>query len=353
VRAQGWSDAQGLVRLRLPEWGELMLRVHAPGHASEAFLLDSGTSSEAPQPLELQAEAALLVIARDAEGAACAGATLRILRHPSAHTPPLEERAGLDSVWSLALDDAGRGEVSGLPSGVVLGTQFLRDERHVEWPQRTGDRLELAPGERRELAWVVPRGERVVGRVLDASGRALAGVALELLECLAADCADGNLGRFHVPRDGFLGPVLMDETTTDARGAFQFDDVLPGRWQLSPGGGDLPNVRMPFEVRPGVASALELRLARDLWISGSVGLPEGAPARPVWVRGLGLGDLAGIELAVESDADGAFRLGPLVPGEYRVLPSPEESLLCAPLEITAAAGSAGLELVLRRFGAPR
>lgn len=227
-----------------------------------------------------------------------------------------DSRAEWNLEWlqdGVALDADGRATLSGLPPNSPLEIE-LRSEDGLVW--RTAEPWTLAPGEHRPLELSFEAAGVLRGRVLDQEGRALADQELWALPAGTAERpVEGRL-RFFRWNDRGQGLV----TRTDAEGAFAFEELQPGDYWIGPehreDGARVAARAVGVRLEPGERSRrLEIAVHRDLWIRGRVVGPEGLPLVAARVQG----ECSTVLGPVRTTADrGAFCLGPLVPGTYRL-----------------------------------
>jgi hypothetical protein len=215
-----------------------------------------------------------------------------------------------------------------VPAGVPLAIELVPPSGRVRvWPERP----ELRPGERRPLAWRIGQGCRLSGRALDADGAPAQNLELVLL-------GEENAGAQH-------------RATTDASGGFVFEDVLPARWSIEIAG-SREFVASPVDVEIAAGETertLEFAVERGLFLRGTVVGSDGRPAAKCLV-GARMGALGGQRWEDETDALGAFEIGPLAAGDYRLRAElwSGATLAAASPEVEVAAGAEGLELELER-----
>ncbi|MEZ4253199.1 MAG: carboxypeptidase regulatory-like domain-containing protein [Polyangiales bacterium] len=134
----------------------------------------------------------------------------------------------------------------------------------------------------RELRVVLAPGGRVEGRVLDEEGRGRGDVAVRL--------------------EGVGGRVAV----SDDHGAFRFDDVAPGDYELSADAAEALPARTSLTVVEGVLSEAELVLIPGGTIAGEIVDVLGDPVPNAEVR------VDGNEAVVRSDDAGRFRVAAAV-----------------------------------------
>jgi hypothetical protein len=101
---------------------------------------------------------------------------------------------------------------------------------------------------------------------------------------------------------------------TDARGTARFAAIRAGTYAVTVEAPVLrPTTIAQVRVRRGQPTRVPVRLVRPASLSGTVRLADGTPVEGVAVQATGPGTTA-----ATTDADGAFTLGDLEPGRYRV-----------------------------------
>jgi hypothetical protein len=333
----------GGVSLALPAGGG-SLRVWAPGYAEVETVTEEGHSgAEVAQRIELLRLAGLHVRAVDAGGSALEGCVVQT--NVFDDESPFVVRRDESSDGRGVTDAEGRCLLEGLPprEGFTLTVLHAGRKRLA----RLDDGL--APGEVRELLLAFGDGCTLGGRVVDQHGVVLGGIPL----CLVPG---GGVGFLEQDRPGDQGL----RTNSDEQGRFVFEDVAPGDWRLGPTSGqsvrlgrefrfiDLSEDESPVPVAPfarevfvpeGVPSLeVELAVWRGLYIRGRVVGPE--PTQWPEIVFATSGELEASALSVE----GAFELGPLVPGDYELTVVTRSGWRSRPLRV--AAGTSGVELVL-------
>jgi protocatechuate 3,4-dioxygenase beta subunit len=191
----------------------------------------------------------------------------------------------------------------------------------LEWPFDEGQEPHgpyVADSETEQAATVTSRIEGTV--VEDGTDRPLRGVVVT------------------VNAPGFRGRTIG----TDERGAFQFDQLTPGRFLLAASKpGYLPveygatqtgRPGTPVPVTAGSTAAITIKLARAGVVSGRVLDENGRPLPTVLVRVMTLrpavsggSELVPVAGAIESRADAAgnYRIYGLSPGEYYIAALPD------------------------------
>ncbi|MFO1010746.1 MAG: sigma-70 family RNA polymerase sigma factor [Planctomycetota bacterium] len=314
--ADAATDAAGIARLELRSWDRPYVEVEAAGLGRAFVSVDGGHATVATALDVLLSRAARLsgTLAGAGEGEV-------LVRAPSWALMPGDQRSMLVSVdttdawWSAKLAPDGRFAFDALPAGCTLDAEFW--PVHGQ-PARIGEKVELAAGEERVVAWRLGGHCAVRGRVLDGAEAPVAGVALWLVpETAPMPC---------VFVAGHDGETVRAVELTNAAGEFTFAEVTPGKWQV----GLAPDVQIRYG-RPGldvvglserveiadadVVRELVLRVDRGLYVSGVVRTPDGAAPAHAYVQA---NDVAGRASFTENTSDGTFRVGPVLRGRYRL-----------------------------------
>jgi len=238
---------------------------------------------------------------------------------PEARVSLLEEARRFGFGGSARTDGDGRYRLEGVPPGARTFAAV-----HESHPRATRD-LEVRSGENR-LDFRLPTGQEVSGRVADASGRPVSAATVWL----------AGMSR---------GESRNEVSASD--GSFHFSGVADGRYRLQarhPEHGETA-LEEPLEVQGAPRSGLELRFQGRGVIRGQV-------------VGLGLDDLAGIDVRAFSseggtswarpDFEGRFRLEGLSPGTWTLLAfSPRGRQISEEVELPEAAPEADVVLEFR------
>ncbi|MCA8979509.1 MAG: carboxypeptidase regulatory-like domain-containing protein [Planctomycetes bacterium] len=247
-----------------------------------------------------------------------------------------DEKAGGESrQWREPIDEAGHFAFDGLPPQIPLYASWVAG-------RKAGGRLQveplqLEPGERRIVEWDLAPSCSVVGRVVDGTGNALADVAVEL-----------RLGSrpefFHEAPDN-----LSARADTDEEGEYRIAGLKAAEYVVG-----LPvvydNEPIPQFASEGHAVSLsggELRVP-DLvaypaaYVRGRVIGVDGKASRSAFV----VARLDDVSAYDESDGQGNFSIGPLVPREYEVAAHPAGSTEIASEPVLVIAPVDDLELRL-------
>lgn len=249
---------------------------------------------------------------------------------------------GAKDAQTAELDAHGGFEIDGLPTKVQV--QALISDANGKWVPLQREPLYFEPGELRTLEWDQAGGASIRGRVVDSEGQPLAG------ETIGLQSGAGAI------RFGISGTDYLRRGTSDASGAFAFEDLRPGDYLVGvlaskqeQAGRGTAKVVVQVTVEAGNdVDDLELVVTSSVYLTGNVLGPDGEPVGGTTVLAYSndLGMMHG-----RTEDDGAFRLGPLAPGEYNVMvmvgskaggAAPPESVVevpCDPLEIRLLVGA--------------
>ncbi|MBK9384301.1 MAG: carboxypeptidase regulatory-like domain-containing protein [Planctomycetes bacterium] len=217
----------------------------------------------------------------------------------------------------LVSDAIGRFELGDLP----LGPARVLARKAGYAP--TAESVEIASGETAELILVMKQACALRGRVLDENARPIAGANIEVF----------GAARFE-----------EQQLASDGEGRLACLDLAPGTVQVQIFAEGYTQWRDLLHARPGEELTLEATLTRALSISGRL-VDHGGAALTGW--GIATRDEAGALCSAQSQADGAFELAPLRPGEYElcvIAPTSRAILACREL---GAVPAGARELVLR------
>lgn len=326
--AEAYSDPAGRIELDLASSsGHGLGHVTADGYGKGVFVFDRAHDSPALAAMvELLPAAGLDVFAHDPEGRPLAECEVTLTWRGA---PVLRgdfvlmrhERAS----WAERTDAGGVARFSDLNAETELAWR-VRDPANSAW--REG-RLALALGERGRLDVELGGAARVSGRVRDENGAPLSEVRLFL--------APESNGTHHGDHERML------RTASDATGAFEFLDVPFDGYRL----GCEQNQQdiVAEEVTLVVDRARvehDLEVSHGLFLSGRVvGAVEDFEGRESLVARR----LDGEGFTNGKVVDGAFRIGPLAPGDYLVSASLGS---IATAVVRAPAGASDVELPVLR-----
>jgi len=348
--AQGTSGADGRVRLLLPAWQPATAVFRLPGYAQgSVYIGREAPEILEPQPLPLRSLARLTLAVQEHDARPAARVELRA--HPArivGGLPPTR--------WTLVTDASGLATFDELPSGCGLRVAAARDGRSLGTVEALAQEIELAPGEHRRIEVRLPGAGRIAGRLLDPRGAPLAGVPVQTTP-LGRDLETSKvLAYLQETLHGrkTLGKAATEEAdaTTDSEGRFTLSVPIGAYHVGAAPGGDVPALGKVVVVREDETAALELVLARGLWIRGRLLDARGEPADGVELSCNGIDEaLLWARARTSSAEDGSFELGPLLPGRYTVSGSPGGDAHDAPFEsVEVEAGTEGLELALQLGG---
>jgi RNA polymerase sigma factor (sigma-70 family) len=243
----------------------------------------------------------------------------------------------------VAVDDEGRFTVPGLPGGTTIALA-LHDTRSGGLLFEPAVPIVTVVGEDQHVTWDLGTTRRIVCTVREATGEPAADIRVLLFAH-----GDARVGATDERPRGW-----SQSAGTDEAGLAVFEAVAQGAWLvgLAPAGkGD--DAFAAYTIATVVTDApgdvhVELSLHRGLYIQGRVVVPEGGnPSLVVNAHGGGFH----VSAHRQDLVDGAFRLGPLLPGLYKVgvmaFTSGAGPSYAPPPEVEVAAGTSGLELVLR------
>jgi hypothetical protein len=319
------TDAEGLVEIRgfAEHEGALLVDLADFAQAAAPIVPGHGTREKA-FVLRLARAAALRVSVRGPSGAARPGVVVRASARDHELSQSdfwFDDAQHVRSEFVTATDGQGFALLGGLPPTVELelsvsegGKLLMRDPR----------RWSLDPGETREVTLAVGGTATLAGRAIDQNGAAVPDQELWL-----------------VKPDPTMGLVFREWTTptqrvrTDVEGRFEFADVAEGEWWIGPARESQGPVATPLPppaaeqalaaiaervvLAPGAGRVeIVLRLVRGLYLRGFVRERSGAAA-PLCSVSASPTDRARFGfLGATSDADGAFRIGPVLDVEYEL-----------------------------------
>jgi hypothetical protein len=343
-RATAVSAADGIVALAFQSWRPIYARIELEGYAPGFVQL--GRGHERPSsacPVRLLRAGTLELVVTDPGGLAREGLDVRVSADPWERiqgdtggevfsAPPFEARTDVRGGCVLA----------GLPPDMPLSLEVLESGLSLRREERT---LRFEPGEVRRLEWTVGGRCTLRGRTLDEDGGPAEGVSVWLIPDL----------------NGVLRDFTHDEVTAKARSGPDGDftmEVAAGTWRigLAPeqsgarsASGPLVDIACAMTtvvIAPAQSSAeVTLTCWHGLFLSGVVLDPEGARVSAghvsVWDEAMSRSLMADLK-------DGAFSIGPLAAGSYRVRAVSDDPTLSDLEPHLVAAGTTGIEIVLRR-----
>jgi hypothetical protein len=316
------SDGAGRFELRLSP-GELggSARLRADGYGEETCALDDAHDApERAQVIELLPAAALEVRVLDAGGAPERGGEVRLAR-PGRSDISADFLGRVDAglSWSTTTDADGVARFGSVPAEVELGWEVL-----VE-PLSYGNagHLALAPGETRRIEVRLGGNARLFGHVRDEQGAAVPGLELWLGQPQATFSRRG-----------------VATAASDAQGRFEFVNVPFETFVLGllPEESDFTTYGETLLTIDRSVVEHDLEVTRGLFLSGRVLRSAEAVGELVSAE---VHALDGTWLDSDRLDGGAFRLGPLPPGEYLVSAA---GIGAATAIVRALAGASDLEL---------
>jgi len=331
------SDADGRFEFASADWRNDFVHAQLAGYTPAEMDLARCDDVARPGVIALLRVASLAARVSDEHGEPLEGVTVRV--DDSDLSPRMLVRTSSEPSHALT-DASGTCVLEGLPARTELTLRWLgRSARGRDSRFFRHEALWLEPGERREWSGVVRDGVRVSGVVLGGAGAPERGVRVQLA---AEKSPDGAV----------FGPGARFRARADEHGAFAFDGVQPGVWCVSAtaesGGSQAPFVAstLVVDVQDEPVGDLRLIVSRDLFIRGRVLRPDRQALEPRELATLVSGRSGSFSASVHVDREGAFRLGPLVPGDYQVVAAGAAELAeSEPALVRAGANDA--ELVLR------
>lgn len=302
------TEADGLFELSAPSWKICEVRIQAAGFGPVLLQVESGHErSEAAQIVSLHRMATLRARVQTPLGEIVS--TNRIRLHAAASSLVQSDHEGPHfslshaMSWEGGVDATGLCVIEGLPPRVPLQVEILV---HGLVVRRDLPPLSLKPGEVREVDWRLGSGCRLTGSAVDQDGRPASSLGI-----LLQPASDDSPAFFE---DGVVADSPR-RTETDAQGRFVFLDVGAGRWRVGPAPGtDCAPYAEMIEIPDGEARhETSMRVYRGLYICGSVLGPTGGPVSGASISAV---SETGAGVYVQCNSDGAFVLGPLVPGPY-------------------------------------
>lgn len=342
---QTWTtDADGRFRAELRSWRTLGLRVTAAGRAERWVGPSAGhETAESALEIELERGATLRVEVLAVDRVPIAAAQVRVEAWiDELASGSRTSQRSLDALsWSADTGPDGIAVLDGLPPNARLRGSMHRGGRRI---RSEADPIELAPGETRDVTWVLGAGGDVRGIVREADGTPVAGHEIWLQR------ATTDRATYFRPFDE---SQARRGAKTDADGAFRFADVAPGGWWVGPAHPGIVGVDATKAAAPigayvdmtGASVDLDVRLARGHVIRGRIVGSDGKTP----VRGGVFARHASEPMFLDPPAvqSSDFVVGPLVPGRW-VLQAHAGGGTSA--EVEANAGDVDVVLALRKLG---
>lgn len=301
--------------------------VHAGGYAMQAHAWGVGRKqSSIPVRAEVRMHAGTKLggIVQDERGRPIAGASVVFVdgelkqrdRHESLFT--LLAKTGADGRWATSAAP----ELAGGPVTLRVTHPDFLSARQFRGPLQ---KLSAEALRSSEAVSVMKRGMPIVGRVVDADGRPLAGALVAAL-----------------PRE-FMHLLLLEEfkefgSRTDADGRFRTGPVEAGGFALVAMAEGHSAGLASVDAIPGVLIPAEIRLGRSKTISGRVVDPGGEPVAGACVAFAEWKEVQAPWATLITDADGRFRWDDAPDGEIGVGISKAGYLGAYPLRLSAAEG---------------
>lgn len=296
------SDGEGYFTVRHESRRHAVLRVEAPGRSPRFVAVDAGhpTRADAREiALDLACELSLRVVDERRGPRGRLSARLEVARAE----PGTLDRAPATRVAVLADLETDGVEVDGVlafpdpPTGVPLEVTL----RGPGWILLHRQRVVLAAGERRELVAHLPRGCRVVGRLVDGDGAPVSRAVV-------------RVARFDDPRPcaAWSGDHPAQVVSPDGHGWFAFDEVPAGRWLLGvvDTTGEVASAVREVEVPAGASEVrADLVVHGGLALEGRVVDARGEPAAARRVHARASDGGCGFDAV--TDEEGRFRIAPV------------------------------------------
>ncbi|HKE02227.1 MAG TPA: carboxypeptidase-like regulatory domain-containing protein, partial [Planctomycetota bacterium] len=342
--ASAISNEVGLFEVRVPDWERPWLRIEAPPHAPRVVTVnhDHDVADKALE-IPLDEGASLRVVLTRAGGESIDGSTVWAGFDAHRVGRMSDERIFTYLDRTAVPDERGECLFTGLPPRVPISVDVEIDGRIL----RNRDPIVLTTGEVR--TWERHLGEEgaIVGTMVDALGDAVA-----------------SRNVWVVPRSGHatarrFGLTDDSETVargkTDERGRFRVADVPAGDYWVGPSfiyslnlsKRAIAPVAIPVTVPTSGDLDVFLTVHRGLFVEGRVVDADGAAVRGALVSVSSKTIERFVCTSKPSDADGRFRAGPLVPGEFVVQATVGMPLHSKSRRVRARAGDREVVLRLR------
>ncbi|MEN6631880.1 MAG: carboxypeptidase regulatory-like domain-containing protein, partial [Candidatus Polarisedimenticolia bacterium] len=331
--ARALSDGGGAFRLADLAAGRYRLVAARRGFATARR---EGLVVEAGRPLDvgavtLAAGATLDGIVTSRSGGPVEGAEVVVM--PTDFREAALRRLRQDGAPDATSDAAGRFALRDLDAAARVERMVRREGYN------TANLPGISPAGPQPLEIALAPASRVAGVVLDPDRKPLAGADVTaLIERRVGGGASMVIGRY------------VQRIDTDAEGRFAFDDVAPGKVELTFAAPGMQRRKFAaMEVVEGKnLDGLEIAMERGAWLVGRVLGPDGAPAAGATVRPAGNDGSAARafpRLETKTDAEGLYRLDNLQPGE-RDVEAAKEGTRRAVKRLALRAGENQLDLEL-------
>ncbi len=335
------SDDAGLARVDAWSWKTAQARIRAGAHGLSIVASTEGHDTPASaQLVELWPAADLIATVVDGGGAAVPGAVVRLAANTAVVAPASSGPVRM-AYWNFeAITQVdGRATIENLPAEIGLAYSIELDGLHAQ-----EGLLTLAASKVQERRFVLSFDGVVLARVVDERGEPLSGLDVWLVRNPHANDSRVLLQEHHRSKD----PLA---STTDIAGNARFEGVPAGHWHLGVADftGERTSCAQPIVLTPEspVAEALLVHQPAR-WVAGSIVDKDGTGVRGANLSVYGGSELGG--LLGRSDAKGAFRVGPLPAGTYRLdlYQAPDRFLVPEPRDVQA--GDTELLIVLAEGG---
>ena len=341
------TDPDGRFRVRYVSWPQRYAWLEAVGRSPISTEPLSGHATE-DDPLTVRLARSANVDVRVLEAADVGASDVQVRLSTHAYSTHVGGKYWMDGdapAWQATTAADGSCSIQDLPSRAPLTIELLRNSKIV---LRELDAFELDPGEDRKLELRIGFA-RVQGVVLDQDGKPVADHEVWLK-------------RFHEGElKGFLpgGDLVNTKGRTGADGRFRFDGVASGEWLVgTPNdprlGSAMQNIEKLYasvaelvDTSAGGIVEVSLRTQKALGIRGVAVTPEGRPIKDAWILCRPSSDRGFFD--GQSDAQGHFVVGPLMPGDYSLTASTHAGYADS-LPVNARAGDDNVVLTLRAGG---
>ncbi len=300
------SAADGAFKIDLPPmtaW--VSVEASKDGESAKSAMVMSG----AEVTLTLRPGATITGVVLDAQGNAAADCTvsLKKVSNDESESDPLKKTTDLIASMTgqggntVQTDAGGNFSFTGLEADTYTirarsKTQGSADSTPLtlaEGEKRENERLTLAPN------------LKVSGIVKNSQGQPVAGAALSLSERMAHEIAEVSMQ--------FMPNAGRPTATSDASGAFTFDNVAPGEYSITATHTDYARViDRGLVVQAGQdVTGYEIVMRRGGALHGNI-IEDGQPQQGVMVQLLGSGGM----YMTTSNAQGVFDIQNIAPGSY-------------------------------------
>jgi len=304
------TDADGWFRAAAPNVEPLFARVAAKGYAPAGLRLSRGTGIE----IRLLRRSVLKGRVVDPSGQPVAGVTVSASDHEYQWGPTSMAETGPDGTFILDGLSPGRVVVSARGGGWVSERETQNTSREVD-----PNVFRLRAGETRTIEIVVVGTGAIEGTVRGTDGSPRAGVTVTA----------------KTP-DEWGGSHAAEVTTTDSRGRYRFEAIIPGHpyevHALPTAGASIREG--PVTVESGGVATVDLAFLPERWVDLTVRMQAGGHP----VAGAGVTVRFGrSEMHFQTTAEGTARLGPL-PGSGVTLRVDHGDCLCSRVPVSVPEG---------------